>query len=543
MTKRNSIHDTWLLTKAGLIDTYTMRRFNKRSRKERKSPVRFVVYGLLFLLAWPVIGLYYYGIGEIVQEYLGPGSLHIVLSFCMMTVTMATFFMSIYKASSFLFTFKDFDMLASFPIRMGSILASKLIMLYLSNLFMTALVGVPGLVVYGIMAKPALLYWPFAFVLLFFLPIIPILLGSLLSFLLAMAAARFKRSNLLTIIGSIFLMIFIMGLSIGNQFLFQDASGQSLNMINIIMSYYVPGQMFIDALVHADILGLLLTVGLNVLIILAFVLVFSKSFRRINALMTERYSRADYKMQSLKVSSPLKALYQKDLRIYTSSYIYVLNTAIGMVILTIFTVAMLFMDLQTVAAAMELPELIDMFVPVITLVSIFSIGLCCTTAASFSIEGKTLPILKSLPVKFNDIIKSKILVNMTVTIPLFLLNVAVLAIRFSLGLMPVLTILLSGLSYALLSPLLGILANLHFPKLEWKSQVQAVKQSASVTISVFTMMALIFLPVGLYTFLGSMGFAIGYEIFVFALAAIALLACLILWRLIMTVGRRKYEQF
>ena len=65
---------------------------------------------------------------------------------------------TVYKAPGLLFAFKDYDLLMSLPVRTGSLVASRLLMLYGVNLAFTLLTMVPAWVVYAVFAAPPWFY-------------------------------------------------------------------------------------------------------------------------------------------------------------------------------------------------------------------------------------------------------------------------------------------------------------------------------------------------------------------------------------------------
>lgn len=124
---------------------------------------------------------------------------------------------AVYKSVNLLFTFRDYDTLAALPVPAFVLLGSRFLMLYLSNLGFMALILAPALAVYGVMAAPGAGFWAAAAVSFFFVPLLPVLAGTLLGLVISLAASRFRHSNALTILFSLaafaLLMVGIMGLN------------------------------------------------------------------------------------------------------------------------------------------------------------------------------------------------------------------------------------------------------------------------------------------------------------------------------------------
>lgn len=115
---------------------------------------------------------------------------------------------------------------------------------------------------------------------------------------------------------------------------------------------------------------------------------------------------------------------------------------------------------------------------------VFCIVMSNTSCVSISIEGKNLWILKSLPVDEIDILKSKILLNILLTIPISVICFLVIGIKLEFEIIIVVMLLIILLS--IFSSILGLFINLLYPKLEFTSDVQVVKQSASVIITMIS---------------------------------------------------------
>ncbi len=123
-------------------------------------------------------------------------------------------------------------------------------------------------------------------------------------------------------------------------------------------------------------------------------------------------------MKALKVSTPLNALYKRELRRYFSSPLYVMNTAIGMILAVLASGALLFMGAAKVEQLLEIPGLAALagdFAP-----CSFHAGGDVLHHHVFRLAGgePSLWLAKSLPVTPMLVFGSKILVNLTVTVPL-----------------------------------------------------------------------------------------------------------------------------
>jgi ABC-2 type transport system permease protein len=259
---------------------------------------------------------------------------------------------------------------------------------------------------------------------------------------------------------------------------------QALN--NQINNIYPLSETYYKAVIKGDIALMLIFIAVSILAFMLFSLAVGKVFKRINTvIMTGRY-KANYKLGRLKNSSPLKAIYIKDLKRYFASPIYVMNTGFGVVMMVLGSIALPFINLNTIAGDMDISGSIKDLIPIfITL----CIATSSTTMASISIEGKNIWILKNLPVSVSKIFASKILVNLTILTPALLSSIFIsfiMELPFINGLL----IMLSVVSFSVFVSLYGLVINLSFPNLSWTNETVIVKQSTASMISIFSGMGM-----------------------------------------------------
>jgi len=263
-----------------------------------------------------------------------------------------------------------------------------------------------------------------------------------------------------------------------------------LTSLTGITRFYPPARLYAESLATDSVSSWLFLAALSVGLAGLAIMGFARAYMRINAALSERYTRNNFKLENVSVSSVFGALLSKEAKLYFSSPVYVMNTAIGIVLFTIYIIAMAVMGYESMAEMLALPGGGDLILNITAVAAMFCVGICLVTAPSISMEGNSLWILKTLPVRFWDIAKAKIAFNLLVTVPLTVINTGVLAILTNTG-WPLFTgMALALVSFCVLMAVLGLIINLYFPKLDWKNPVQAVKQSASVLITMLAGMAI-----------------------------------------------------
>lgn len=531
------MNDLFILVKANIINSWGINKVLKSRSKGDK--IKALLLGILIVYAVCMMELSLfmmnYPLGQVLEKL---NALEFLISSSILSSTLFGLIMSIYKIPGYLFSFKDYDLLMSLPLKPSSVLASKMVFIYLSNFFVAVLVGTPPLVIYGIKTSGGILYYAFVFISTFFIPLIPISIGAFFAYYLGRISSKFRSTNVILLIGS---FLFFIGIMAGSSLVNQVNSEQMKNTIptvTVLNNILFWTRLYIDALKNTNILFLAAFILVSVVIFGIFISAYSKGFKSINSKMTEKYKASNYKMTRLKVSNLLQALYVKELKFYFSSYIYVVNTAFGIIMMTLFSLGVAVFGKDTVSKVLEIPMADAYLSPMITLVFVFCIAFTFTTAASISLEGKNLWIVKSLPIDTKSILWSKILVNITLTIPALVINTVIIAIAFNLDAVTIISIFSVTVMYSLFSPVLGILINLYFPKLEWTTHVAVVKQSASVLLATLAGFVTAFAPALLFIVLRPQN----TNIFLGILAFTILIIDIILVRVLNTVGVRKFKE-
>ena len=133
----------------------------------------------------------------------------------------------------------------------------------------------------------------------------------------------------------------------------------------------------------------------------------------------------------------------------------------------------------------ELSEILPMTDKIVDLMPFAMAATSClmtTTSTSISLEGKEWWIVKSLPIDAKTLFDSKILVNLTIILPFYVISEILLMIGLRLGVMDAIWLIILPLILILFACVFGITINLLFPVFQWENDVTIVKQSASAMI-------------------------------------------------------------
>ena len=125
-----------------------------------------------------------------------------------------------------------------------------------------------------------------------------------------------------------------------------------------------------------------------------------------------------------------------------------------------------------------------MILPMFPLAVSFFTVMTLPSAAAISLEGRHLELIKSFPLKVTTILGAKCAMALLVTLPPTLLSSAILCYSLKLPWDITVASLVIPALYSVFISAAGLLINLRFPRFDWTSEAQVVKQSASMGITI-----------------------------------------------------------
>lgn len=449
-----------------------------------------VVFSFLILLFTFAAYCWFMGVG---LQALGMEKM--LLAVMMAVSSVLCLMTSVYKGSSVLFNFSDYDLVMPMPLKSFHVVTAKLLILYLMNLAFTLFVMIPAIIVYGILASPSPVFYLLALVLTLFVPMLPILVGTAFSVLINMVASTFRSKNIVAILLSLIAVCGVMMLSFSSGSLTEKMmTNLSLSISSAVYKIYPLTRVYTEAVCGPDFWMALLFIGVSAIVFFVFAFFTGKKFKAMHTFLTTTQARSHYKMGSLKGSGVMSALYKREIRRYFSSTIYVINTIMGAVMLTLMSVVLVFGGQDMLAQITGIPGAASLSGYVMPFIIATLMGMTATTPVSVSLEGKSLSLLKTLPISPMQIYQAKIGVNLTITVPAVLINVPILVAVLKLSAFQTLFCFIIPLAFAFFWAQTGLIINLLLPNFSWTNEVTVVKQSMPTFIGIFGGMLLPLLP-------------------------------------------------
>lgn len=519
-----------LLTKLGLLSSLGSGRAKKRRLGQNAMRALNVLGGLLLML---FMGVYGWGISLLAEE---AGAPRMLLSIGVLLGSLLSVVFGIAKTPSLLFAAKDLEMLLSLPVKEREVFLSRLILVWTSHLTGMATVTLPFFAVYGIRFGTAGFFLRMVPVLLL-LPFVLAVVGSLCALLITGISRHFKKSGAVSMVLTLLLIGAIL---CGSMFLGAVTGSDMVSAIQnadrALMNFPLTGWS-VQALLGST-WGFLKLTALCLVPFAAVALLFSKTFRRIHAALNERRSEGNFRLGAMKTASPLKALAKREIKSYFSQNYYVFNTAVGGVMLLILSVLLLIGGPAVLSEIAEVEggaQVKALLFPLLVLMECFCVTVGCTTASSISLEGNRLWILKSLPVSVRDIYRAKLAVQLLITLPVLPISGIIGAAVLGLGITGAVILILLPALCALFIGLVGLIANLLFPMLDWKNPAVPVKKGGSVLVAMLVAFALMAVFALLWWKL-----QMDFIIFSAFAAAVLVILCVLAWKWLCSRGAKRF---
>lgn len=488
----------WLLTKLQMQGIWNPLKMISFRRGKQCSPALLSVFAVLLAVLFASIsGVYAYIYATILQP------LHALDAIPAMWMAMTSILIlctTVYKVKGTLFHFSDYDMIMSMPIPTTSIVASRIFVLYVYDLVFTVIILCPANLVYGVCSKAGIPFYVLSTLLTLCIPVIPMILGSFLGFVITILSSRFRYRNIVTI-------VLLFGLFSAYMFGVMQAStakdpeamlvGISTLVLRQIYGVYPLAKWYVQAVLEMNWMALFGFVFFSILVLQFFCYVIGKQFKKMNTLIEAFNVRSNYTLKELKTRSILWSLYQKEWKRFLSSPMYVMNSMAGIMLLTIAMIVLIVSGEETLLSLLEVPGLAENLGNYVPMVLLICIGLTCTTAASISLEGKSLWIIKSMPVTPSQIFLGKALVNLTVTIPFIVVDTIICAVLLHMTAIQMISSIVLPSAGALLLSFLGLSFNLKFPRFDWKSEMEVVKQGLPTLLVMLTGIIIGMIPLGI----------------------------------------------
>ncbi len=439
------------------------------------------------LILFVMIGGVSFGAGYILSLI---GASHLVMVFAIAAVTLVNFVFTLFKASGYMFAFKEYDMLMALPFSTMTIATEKFLFMYWRNLSMTFVIMLPALVGQLFVVRLGVLQILMWLIITLFSPMIPMTIATILGTFITGVGSKFKYKKVVQII--LTLAIVLVGICarfLINNF-FRDNSGAEVlgnklkGVIDPISNYYFPSKWAGEAVANNNYISFLLFLLLSFAIFEISFLIISKNYKKINSRLKASTFHKDYKVGKMNVRSVRNTIMINEFRRFRNSVNYFVNFGMGVIIVLVLCVATLFVDIDKMLLAVEPSgELTSSVIAAATpFLVYFFIGLLPTTTVSYSLEGKNVWLLKSMPISGTSVINGKMMFNMILYTPFAIFGDIWLGIVLKESALHIVLFVVVSIILCSFSTVLGMFFGIKYAQLRWEHEIEVIKRSRAAGV-------------------------------------------------------------
>lgn len=450
--------------------------------RDRKKKRNFILMAVLWLMLIVMAQMYLIGTAV---AYMAMGMGDILPMYFYTVAAMLTLVFTFFKAGSVIFAMNTYEMLMALPVTKTAIVVSRFLTMYVTNLIMSLLIMIPGLLLYGIRTGQGALLYVFYIIGTLFLPLLPMTVATAISAVIKWISTKMKHKSLVEALLTLALTVGIILLSTMTRFE-GDPQEVFANLTNVVRDavekIFPPAAWFGAAVVEGDILWFLLLIGVSIAVFALLVVVLNACFTPVCTALNTAMAKHNYKKVKGNQNSVFGTLLTRELRYYFSHSVYMVNTIMGPVLMLVAAIALVVVGPDSINGAIPIEGAVEKALPfVLTLCAI----MMPTTACAVSLEGKNRWLTKSLPIPVKAQYDGKIALFLLICLPFYLLSVIISAVGLGITGLSLVWLIVVPAAGILFGANLGITMNLMFPVFDWDNEVKVVKQSAS---SGFTML-------------------------------------------------------
>ncbi|MDE6293459.1 MAG: hypothetical protein K2L88_02410 [Clostridiales bacterium] len=466
-------------------------RFDDGKKKSKKIAFLSLI-GIVYAMVMAMFISIIVGLKDLFFYY--PFMAQMFYFFVLMTAAIVVLFFGIIHLISVLYLSKDTDFYSMLPIKPATVFAAKLTYVYLSETAIVALIALPLLIAFGIVAKMWAWFYVISIATLLIVPILPLVVAAIVAVPVMLIASKLKNRNIITLIFSLVLFGGVFALYI--YFIYITSSGAVtpdemaalLNALQAVLYVLYPYTALSAAACDMHLYGLSSSastaVGLAIFLAISAVLLviiwllakfmYAQSVKANNQTDSSRAKKGEFKATS-STRALIKREYIGSLRTTQIAF----QCYAVMLLPVIMAVIFGFMSRQSIDPEFE--TFYGDFFRLITYCTMCAMFATLGNGAStsFSREGEAMATLKVLPIDIKTVLKAKVLAWMFLAAPIAIIAVTVSSLMNFVW-QDMLLALFSLVPIAVAFVIFGALWDLTAPKLKWTDPMQAVKHNMHV---------------------------------------------------------------
>lgn len=478
------------LVKCDLLQLFGFNKILHSDKSGAKAKFALAVIGVAFLGAFvaAMCAVYAFLFAMALTESGAGVAVYNVLGIFIVFYLIVALLFSLTSANGTVFGGKDYDSLMSLPVKPIIVCLAKAAYVYIFLFAVALVIVMPPAIVCAVFSKSGAISLLTIVSCLITLPLLPLGTGLTIGSAIAVMMAKIKRKNVfktvVSVLGIAVYFYFVFGLRLD----FEDSS-KIAAMFASISKVLAPFCFLAKGFVYIS-LEWLVAFALPIAVSGLYFAFVSKFYKKINTLILTKRTSGDFKMSGQKQNSLFKCLFLREVKQWAACSGAILNHLIGPVLslaLVIYVIAS-----GSIAKALEgfAGEGADISVETVLLfargflplIPVFFVSVGVYTSCAVSLEGKSIWLIKSLPVKYSDFLKPKMVLGMLISLPITVIVEILFGVSFSSSVFDVCFSIAFSALYCFAANLFGLYTNLKHPFLDWKNSAEAIKRGGSVMI-------------------------------------------------------------
>ena len=465
----------WILIRAQLINFFPINEI-REPRNKKQSSVVIASFGIITLAIFFCV----YNIMT-AKTLVQVGQQELIPAYMVAVSSFSILFLTIFYTNGILFGSRDMETLLSLPLKSSDIISSKFMFMYLLNFLIGFIFMLPGGIVWVLNGNLNVLQIILYFTSMIFVPLIPMCIAACMGIIVVAISSYSKRKNVIALIFS-FAMIGIIGYIAVSAMKSGNEDSIEIMLSKQITELYPISGLFVQHTNFPMYIGMGLFIAFSTAVFYIFVKIVAMKYGLLNTLAktTSRYSdnKKSYNRKSI-----FLALYKKEMGRFLSSYMAVLNAGLGVILLCVFSIFLLFNSVEQIGESSGIENINEYLSNFAPLFIASMLSLSCPAASAISLEGKSIWILQSSPVKVKMILNSKIAVNLTLHLIGYMISIFAFTLKLDMNFIQVINLIIVPICYSFFITVIGISLNKKYPNYEWESEMMVVKQSMPVIVS------------------------------------------------------------
>lgn len=411
----------------------------------------------------------------------------------------------------------DIENLLPLPVKPFQIVAAKFSAAFIGETLMQLAVVIFSVIGYLLAMELPMSYFLLGIIGMITLPIIPMIYCGVISILLMSFTKVIKNKETVKRLGLGFIVIVLLvGIALlGNlqNFNFDSYVESFVNgdrgFLNVMRIIFPHINLFIETITTGSFSALLLYILVNVIYVVVFLgLAQALYFKGVVGLNTgDTASKKGNSIEDIKVESPMKAYFKKEIFVLFRTTAYFLNCILinfiwPLLVYVIYKIRFYDVSLDELRnlASNCNSNLLLMILLFVVSISILLPAVNSIAASSFSREGKNFDFMKSIPFDYDE----QIFVKSLVSISIAFLGINIFAVIFYIMIGLPLTVILIFVLISLLCIFfiseLGILIDSINPKLVWDDELNALRENSNnfIVMGITLLVFGIFIAVGYF---------------------------------------------